>query len=108
MSFANQTAVEAQLKAGKVVLILFWNRSGADDVAVQQQVQDVARSLRRSVAVHEVGPEQVASFGTITRGVQVYGTPTLLVVGKGGATTVITGLTDAFSIEQAVAEIGKA
>jgi len=101
---ANQKAVEAQLKAGKVVLILFWDPSGADDVAVHRQVQSVARSERSRVAFHEAGAGAVASFGTITRGVPVYGTPTLLVVGKGGQTTVLTGLTDAFAIEQVIAE----
>jgi hypothetical protein len=85
----------------------------------------VARELRLLEAVHHaVGPiahvpqvrralsfaafrataGEVSSFGSITRGVQVSGTPTLLVVNKQGHTTVLTGLQDAFSIEQAIEE----
>ena len=34
----------------------------------------------------------------------MYGTPTILVVAKSGKTTVLTGLTDYYSIEQAIDE----
>jgi hypothetical protein len=113
-----QAGVERALSKGKIAVILFWNPKGADDVAV-------ARELRLLEAVHHaVGPiahvpqvrralsfaafrataGEVSSFGSITRGVQVSGTPTLLVVNKQGHTTVLTGLQDAFSIEQAIEE----
>jgi len=99
-----QKLVEARLSAGNIVLLLFWNHKGADDVAVQRAVQSVAHSQRK-VVVQQAQPNEVAAFGSITRGVQVYGTPTLLIVGKNGHTIVITGLTDPYSIGQAVSEV---
>ena len=100
-TLARQKLVEAELASGNVVVLLFWDRRGADDVAVQHAVRTLARSESKLV-VHQALGSEVASFGSITRGVQVYGTPTLLVVGKRGHTTVITGLTDAYSIRQAI------
>jgi hypothetical protein len=124
---ANQRMVEADLKAGNVAVLLFWDPRGADDRMVQRQLwlleqvrhnvgplmhqPEVQRLLNtfgpelgKKIAVHRALAQQVASFGSITRGVQVYGTPTILVVGKAGQTTTITGFTEAFGIEQAIDE----
>src|SRR5260221_10306746 len=49
----------------------------------------------------------VAEYGTVTRGVQIFGTPTTLVIGDGGQTKVVTGLTDEYSLRQAI-KIGRA
>jgi hypothetical protein len=99
-----QVAVEHELHQGKTVLILFWNPHGADDVAVHRELPAVQHSLGGKVAVHYASASQVGGFGTITHAVQVTQTPTLLVVNSHGQTTVLTGLTDAFSIEQAIGE----
>jgi hypothetical protein len=124
---ANQRLVEADLKAGAVSVVLFWDPRGADDRLVQRQlwllegvhhrigplmhytvVQRLLKvfglELGKKIAVHRALASQVATFGTITRGVQVYSTPTILVIGKTGKTTTITGFTDAFGIEQAIDE----
>ncbi len=124
---ARQVLVEHALNQGKVAVILFWNPKGSDDVAVRDElrlletvhhiIRPVARTpqvsrllkasgveLGKPFAAFEASAKQVASFGSITRGVQVYSTPTLLIVGKSGKTTVITGLTDYYSIEQAIDE----
>jgi hypothetical protein len=103
---ANQKAVEAQLAAGKIALILFWDPRGADDNAVHRAVQALNRSHLK-IAVNYAGASQVATFGTITRGIQVYGTPTLLIINKKGQTTTLTGLQDGFAIEQAISEARK-
>jgi hypothetical protein len=123
-----ERAVEADLAAGKVVALLFWNAKGADDVAVRQQLQlllHVHKSLRpfagnqkvqrllnafglelsKPIAIQEAPADKVASFGSITRGVQVYETPTIVIVGKHGQTATLTGLQDAYSIEQAIDEV---
>jgi hypothetical protein len=100
---AHQQAVEAELNAGDVVVLLFWDRKGFDDVAVQRAVSTLA-SARAKVAVHVAVAGEVASFGSITRGVQVFQTPTVLIVGKRGQTAVITGLTDTYSLQQAIAD----
>jgi hypothetical protein len=101
---AMQLAVEHELAQNKTVLILFWSPRGSEDVAVRQQVPIAARALGRSVAVHYALPHQVTQYGKITNSVQVNQTPTILIVNKRGQTTTLTGLTDAFAIEQAVGE----
>ena len=106
-TLAGQRTVEAELAKGEIVLLLFWNAKGTDDVAVQQAVRQVAqadRSSHQRVAVQEARASQVASFGSVTRGVQVYATPTLFVINKAGHAIVLTGLQDAFSIQQSIDE----
>ncbi|HVR05758.1 MAG TPA: hypothetical protein VMS02_06925 [Solirubrobacteraceae bacterium] len=101
---AMQAAVAAELKQGKTVLVLFWNPHASDDVAVHSQVQAVAHKLGRRVAVHAALADQVGSFGSITRDIQLYQTPTLLIVNSHAQVTTLTGYTEAFAIEQAIAE----
>jgi hypothetical protein len=124
---ARQALVELELKQGAIVAILFWNPQSAVDVAVQRELQlllAVHRGLRSDaknpvvsrlvkatgmelngkIAVNEASAKQVTSFGSITRAVQVYQTPTILILNKTGQTTTLTGLNDAFSIEQAIDE----
>ena len=97
-----QHAVEAQLAQGKVALIFFWNPRGSDDRAVNRALGRLPHGLR--IAVDRAPANAVATFGTITRGVQVYGTPTLLVVNKKGEVTTLTGLQDSYTSAQAIRE----
>jgi hypothetical protein len=99
-----QSVVAAELKQGRVALLLFWNHHSSDDVAVDRQVKVVAHKLGHGVAVHTASASQVNSFGSITRDIQVYQTPTLLIVNPKGQVTTLTGYNDAFAIEQAIAE----
>jgi hypothetical protein len=124
---AQQVAVERELKRGEVAVVLFWNKDGADDVAVHEELQillaahhEVAvhpnkaqvRKLRlatgleleKKIAVHYATAAQVTSFGSFTKTVQVYGTPTILIVNPHGSVTTMNGLTDAFAIEQTIDE----
>jgi cytoskeletal protein RodZ len=106
-TLSGQRTVDAELAKGEIVLLLFWNPKGTEDVAVQQavrQVQTADRSSRQRVAVQEAMASHVASFGSVTRGVQVYATPTLFVINKAGHAIVLTGLQDAFSIQQTIDE----
>jgi hypothetical protein len=103
-----QASVEAELKQGKVVTILFWNPQAAVDRAVQRELQAVGHARGAKIVVHDARANQVGSFGSITRTIQVDETPTILIVSKGGQTTTLTGLTDVFSIEQAIGEAQKA
>jgi hypothetical protein len=100
-----QHAVEAQLAQGKTVLIFFWNPKGADDRAVNRELGKLPHALR--IAVDRARSNAVATFGTITRGVQVYGTPTLLVVNKHGQVKTLTGLQSTFTIAEAIREAKK-
>ena len=122
-----QAAIESELKRGEMAVVLFWNPKGADDNVVHEELQillaahhevsvhpnkaQVAKlrlvtglELEKKIAVHYASAAQVASFGTFTKTVQVYGTPTILVINKHGAVTTINGLTDAFAIEQTIDE----
>jgi hypothetical protein len=106
-TLAGQRTVEAELAKGEVVLLLFWNPKGVEDASVHRAVQQVAQAERGAhprVAVQEALAGQVASYGSVTRGVQVYATPTLFVINKKGQAIVLTGVQDAFSIEQSIAE----
>jgi hypothetical protein len=105
---ANQATVEGELKKGKVVLVLFWNPKGVDDVAVRKELQAVEKQQGRKIAVHYAFANQVGSFGSITKAIQVYQTPTILMVNGKGLTTTLTGFTDAFSIEQTIDEARQA
>lgn len=124
---AKQALVEQELKQGAIVAILFWNPKSAVDVVVQEELQVllavhhgvrkdpknpiVSRLVKATgleltgkIAVNEASAKQVTQFGSITRAVQVYQTPTILILNKKGQTTTLTGLNDAFAIEQAIDE----
>jgi hypothetical protein len=103
-SVARQHAVEAQLAKGRTVVILFWNPKGADDDSVHSALRSL-RSEHLNIDIQEASASQVASFGTITRGVQVYGTPTLLIVNKKGQAKTLTGLQETYAISQAIREV---
>jgi hypothetical protein len=105
---AQQAAVESELKQGKVVLVLFWNPKGADDQKVHKELQAVSKKLGGKIAVHNAEASQVGSFGSITKAIQVYQTPTILLVNGKGVTSTLTGFTDAFSIEQTIDEARQA
>ena len=101
---ASQATVAAELKHGKTVLLLFLNPKAYDDDAVAIETVTVARKLGHSLAVHYALASQVNSFGSITREIQVYQTPTLLIVNSKRQVTTLTGLTDHYAVEQAIAE----
>lgn len=103
-----QREVEHELSQDKTVLILFWNQRAVEDRAVRNELQAVQRKLGKKVAVHYAHAKQVGEFGSVTHAVQVSQTPTLLIVNPKGQTSTRTGLIDAFAIEQAVREAGKA
>jgi hypothetical protein len=99
-----QRTVEAELERGRVVAILFWNPHATVDQVVRGELQAVAGALHGRLAVHVARASQVGAFGSFTRAVQVYATPTILIVNRHGQTTSLSGLTDAFSLQQAIAE----
>jgi hypothetical protein len=101
---ASQATVAAELMHGKTVLLLFLNPSAYDDDAVAIETVAAARKLGHNFSVHYAQAKQVNSFGSLTRDIQVYQTPTLLIVTPKRQVTTLTGLTNAYAIEQAVAE----
>jgi hypothetical protein len=103
-----QKSVEAELKRGSVVALLFWNPKGTVDGVVRHELQAVSHSSHGAVAVHVARANEIGSFGSFTRAVQVFSTPTILLINTKGKTSSLTGLTDAFGIEQAVREVKQA
>ena len=101
---AMQTTVEGELKQGKMVTILFWNPRASVDESVRRELQVVGSTQGGKMAIHNARAAQVGSFGSITRAVQIYQTPTILIVNPRGQTTTLTGLQDVFSIQQAIDE----
>jgi hypothetical protein len=101
---SRQAEVAHELAQGKVVLVLLWNPKSYDDVAVHQSLDQVARKQGRKVALHAALPSEVASFGIVTQTVRVNQTPTILIINKKGLISNLTGLVDAFAIEQAIRE----
>jgi hypothetical protein len=95
----------ADVDAGKVVVVLFWNRKASDDRATRQALRSVdthgGKVVPTAVAIGDVG-----RYEAITRGVQVLESPTVLVIGAGGKARSITGYTQAKEIDQAVSDIG--
>jgi hypothetical protein len=101
---ASQATVAAELHHGKTVLLLFLNPSSYDDDATAIETVVAAQTFGHPVAVHFAEANQVNSFGSITRDIQVYRTPTLLIVTPKRQVTTLTGLTDAYAIKQAMTE----
>lgn len=100
-----QARVESELRHGKIAALLFWNPRGTVDNTVRRELQATARKLHGKLAISIARSGAIGSFGTFTRSVQVYGTPTILLINPAGKTASVTGLTDVFSLEQAVREI---
>jgi hypothetical protein len=96
--------VEQDLAHGKMVLLLFWNPRSLSDVEVYRQLGIAHHDLAGKVVVRHATAGQVGAFGAITQHVQVNQTPTLLIINKHGVVSTLTGLADAFSIDQAVSE----
>ena len=95
----------ASVDAGKVVVVLFWDKNASDDRATRRGLRSIdlhgGKVVASAVPIGDVG-----RYEAITRGVQVLESPTVLVIGAGGKTRAITGYTQAKEIDQAVSDIG--
>jgi hypothetical protein len=92
-----------EMRAGKVVVVLFWNSKAADDVATRGALRDVDRHGGK-VAIHVVPISRVGRYPSITEGVAISQTPTTLVIGRHRHTRVITGLSAPTELSQAVGD----
>jgi hypothetical protein len=98
-------AVLSAVDAGKVAVVLFWNRKASDDRATRQALRHVERHHGK-VVTRAVPVSQVGKYEAITRGAQVLESPTVLVIGAGGKARAITGYTQASEINQLVGVVG--
>jgi hypothetical protein len=130
-ALSGELLVNKMLTRGYTVALLFWNPESSEDGFVHAQLQlllAAERGFHRvSVGGRELGDasvveeprgqreeklfliqapaSRVASFGSVTRVVQVFETPTLLIVGpKQRLVKPLTGFRSAFAIEQALDE----
>ncbi len=94
-------AVVRDMRAGKVVVVLFWNAQGADDIATRGVLRGLDRH-RGKVAVHVVPIAQVGRYPAITEGVTIAQSPTTLVIGRKRQARVIVGLSEGKELSQAV------
>jgi hypothetical protein len=104
VSDAQAAILQSELKHGQTVLLLFWNPKSTDDVSVRREAQAVAARMKKKVALHVALPAQVGQYGSVTRGVQIYQTPTLLLIDKKGLAVTMTGLMDQYAIQQGIIE----
>lgn len=87
-------AVLADVKAGKTVVLLFWDPkvSSPDDRAVRRAVSDVDRH-DGAVKVHVATLDDLKGYEPITKSAPVLQTPTVLVIDRKAQAHAITGLT---------------
>jgi hypothetical protein len=96
-------AIMRAVKRGKVVVMLFWNADGADDVATRGALRTLDRHHGK-VVVRVVSIANVARYPSVTKGVKIAGSPTTVVIGRKGRTRVIAGLTEPRELSQAVGD----
>jgi hypothetical protein len=105
---AGQAWVEHQLAQKTTVALLFYSAHSYDDSRTRRELERLIggeRAHHVKITLRVVPADQVGAYGSFTRVASVYQTPTLLLVTpRGEVKPPITGLTDAFSIEQAIDE----
>jgi hypothetical protein len=94
-------AVVRDIRGGKVVVLLFWNAKGADDVATRGAVRGLNRHGGK-VAVHVIPISRVGQYESITEGVTINQSPTTLVIDRKRRSRAIVGLTERGELTQAV------
>jgi hypothetical protein len=96
-------AVMRLVTHGKVVVMLFWNATSADDIATRGALRDIDRHGGK-VVVRIVPITDVAQYPSITRGVKIAQSPTTVIIGHNGRARVIAGLSEPREISQAVGD----
>jgi hypothetical protein len=98
-------ALLSAVDAGKVVVLLFWNRRGADDRAADAALTAVDKH-KGKVVTRAVPIQDVGKYEAITLGARILGSPTVLVIGPKGKATAINGFTQTREIDQTVSDVG--
>jgi hypothetical protein len=100
---SRDAAVLRDIRAKKVVVMLFWNAKGAEDIATRGVLRGLDRRNGK-VVVRIVPISRVGQYDSITRGVRIIQAPTTIVIDRKRRTRVITGLTERQELEQAVGD----
>jgi len=96
-----EAAVLRDIRRGKVVVMLFWSATGADDIATRGVVRDLSRHHGK-VAVYVIPLSRVGEYESITKGVTISQSPTTLVIDRDRRVRSIVGLTETGELTQAV------
>jgi hypothetical protein len=96
-------AILRDIRAGKVVVVLFWNAQAADDIATRGAIRDLDLHGGK-VTVHVVPISRVGEYPSITQGVTIAESPTTLVIDRKRHTRVIAGLSEPQELAQAVGD----
>jgi hypothetical protein len=89
------------VRAGRVSVLVLWDRRGADDRAARRAALGVDRRDGR-VRVHVAPVSRVAGFAQITRTVPVTQAPTTVVISPRGRARTVVGLTERGEVDQLV------
>jgi len=84
-----------------VVALLFYNRRGSDDRAVQAAFKHLPHH-RRAVLIATAPISQVARFGVVTHVVSVFASPTVVIFDRAGQPTTLVGFADRTEIQQRI------
>jgi hypothetical protein len=94
-------SVDAALRHGQVLALLFYNPKGADDQADRQEIAAIpthhGKVFRLAIPVQDL-----SSYSVITDQVPVTGTPTLVVIDSHHRATMLAGFADGLEIDQLV------
>jgi type IV secretory pathway VirB10-like protein len=103
VKLSGQARVLAEMRADKVVVLLFATPRGEDDRAVVRAVRGLDRHRGR-VAVHVVPVSRVGAYDAVTRGLTVAQSPTTLIIDRDRKARMIVGLTEPRELSQAVGD----
>jgi hypothetical protein len=93
--------VRRAISKKQVVVLLFWNRKGADDSAVFRSVKHLNRRGGK-VYVKTDSARHVSAYSGITGGAQVLQTPTVIVVDRNKKAITLPGYVDGATIDHVV------
>ena len=96
-------AILRDIRDGKVVVVLFWTPTAADDIATRGAIRDLDLHGGK-VAVHVVPISRAGEYPAITQGVTVAQSPTTLVIDRKRHARAITGLSEPQELAQAVGD----
>ena len=91
------------LRAHKVLALLFYNATAADDQAVEGELAAASVNNARVVKL-DVPVAELNRYPFITNRVQVNSSPTLILIDRSGQATTIVGFADRFEIAQRIAD----
>ena len=98
--------VRAGLARGDVVVILFRDTRAPDDRAVVSELAGL--DSRKSVTYVSAPVTDVGDYGSVTSAVRVLQSPTVLVISPKRAVSVLTGLVDRATVDEAIAAARRA